>query len=155
MGNKQGSVQYLGSSETHQRCDPGGLHEVLKLDALDIIGWKTFRDPQKATEASTCERLIPSLTADSRRVRDVAFAELEDRGLAAADLDVEVVALYIDLRYSKLDKSTCTNGDNDGDMYGKREREELYRVAMEMNLDEDRASSPQTHFPIQAQQRDT
>lgn len=117
------------------------LLEVLKLDSFDMIDWKTFWDPSKPTAESASERLISSLASESRKVRDVAFTELEERGLASADLDVEVIALYLDPRYSKLDKSFCANGDNDGGMV-KRAREELFRIAAKMNLRGDRASSP-------------
>lgn len=78
-------------------------------DSLDMIDWETFRDPEKATEASTCERLISSPATESHRVRDVSLANLEERGLAAADLDVEVIVVQLYPCYSKLDESICAN----------------------------------------------
>lgn len=75
-------------------------------------------------------------------MRNVAFTELEERDLATAELDVEVIALYLDPRYLKLDQSFCSNGDNDGEMV-KRAREELFHIAAKMGLESDRASSPQ------------
>ena len=104
---------------------------------------------------STCEQLISSLVTDNRRVSDVAFTELEERDLAADDLDVEeVVALYLDPCYSKLNKSICANGGNDGEMV-KRAREELFRLATKMTLDDDRAARPRCYHATQVQQRDT
>lgn len=90
------------------------LHEVHKLDSLDLIDSKIFRNPEKAAAESTWERLIFSLVTDSRNVRDVTFTELKECGLAKANLDGEVVSLFPDPRYSKLDRSICANGGNDG-----------------------------------------
>ena len=104
---------------------------------------------------STCEQLISSLVTDNRRVSDVAFTELEERDLAADDLDVEeVVALYLDPCYSKLDKSICDNGGNDEEMV-KRAREELFRIATKMTLDDDRAARPRWYHTTKTLQWNT
>lgn len=139
----------LDPLESHQRCHRRGQGGTLSQSIFmchelgeTSIHW-TLCNPEKATAGSRSEWFISSLASDSRKVREVAFTELEERGLASADLDGEVVALYLDPRYSKFIKSICANGGNGGGVWCNGHVEELYRVAAKMSPD-DCANSPQT-----------
>lgn len=91
---------------------------------------KTFCDRKKATAGSTSECLASFYPTDGYKVRDVAFIEVEVRGMTATDLDVELPRSI----------SICANGGNVGEMV-QPERKDLFRIAAKRSLD-DHASSP-------------